>query len=128
MANIFDIYPDVPEETTTPVNGPISKAERQRVLKKKELKVLKKLAKALRKQNRLMKQEAEKRKAGEEAAKADTTEKANKDKINNGVRGFLGKLADAVCKAVPKLLTTVATVALGFFFKTRFAGKAQQAA
>lgn len=130
MANIFDKYTDVPGEAATPINEPISKAERQRGLKKKDLKVLKKLAKALRKQNRLMKQEAEKRKADEEAANAKTatTEKANKDKSNNGVRGFLGKLGDAICKAMPKVLTTLATLAFGYFVNTRFARKAPQVA
>lgn len=128
MANMFDTYPDVPEETTTPINGPISKAERQRVLKKKDLKVLKKLAKALRKQNKLMQEKAEKQKAEEEAAKKAADKETNRHKDDSGAKGFFNKLGDAICKAIPKVLTTIATVALGFFFKTRFAGKAQQAA
>lgn len=128
MANMLDKYVETVDEAAIPASKPINKAKRQLVLKKKELRVLKKLAKALRKQNRLMEQEAEKQKSEEEAAKATTTEKANKNKSNNGVRGFLGKLGDAVCKAIPKVLTTFATLAFGFFFKTKFAGKAQQTA
>lgn len=128
MANMLDKYTENVDEAAVPTSEPISKFERQRVLKEKELRALRKLAKAFRKYNKRLKQDEEKRRTEEEAAKKAAAEKANKSRNNSGVRGFLNKLGDAICKAVPKLLTTIATVALGFFFKTRFAGKAQQAA
>ena len=127
MADMLDKY-DVEDETTVPTGEPVCKSERQRVLKKKDLKALKKLVKALRKQNKLRKQEAARRKAEEEAAEEAAAAKVSKDKSNNGVRSFLVKLGDAICKAIPKVLTTLATLAFGFFFKAKFAGKAPQAA
>lgn len=123
MADIFDKYGDATDEIAVPVSESAGKAERQPMLRKKERKIFKALAKALRKQNKLLEQEAERRKAEEEA-----TEKANRRKDDSSTRGFFNKLGDAICKAIPKVLTAIATVALGFFFNRKPSRRALRAA
>lgn len=123
MATILDKYENNTNEIAVPVGESAGKAEQRYALSRKERKIFKALAKALRKHNKLLKQEAERRRAEEEAV--ETTARSKHD---NGVRGFLVKFGDAVCKAVPKVLTTLVTLALGYFFKTKFAGKAPQVA
>lgn len=122
MANLLDKYGDTTDEVAVPVSESAGKAERQPALSKKERKIFKALTKALRKHNKLLKEESERRRAEEEAVETPA-----RSKHDNGVRGFLVKLGDAICKAVPKLLTTLAPLAFGYFFKAKFAGKAPQA-
>lgn len=126
MADIFDKYRDATDEIAVPVSESAGKAERQPMLRKKERKIFKALAKTLRKQNKLMKQEAERLQAKEETIVETATKDTDKSKRDNGARGFLSKLGDAICKAVPKLLTTLATLAFGYLVNTRFTRKAPQ--
>lgn len=123
MANLLDKYENTTGEMVVPAGESAGKAEQQPVLSKKERKIFKALAKALRKHNKLMKQEAERRRAEEEA-----TEKANRRKDDSSTRGFFNKLGDAICKAIPKVLTAIATVALGFFFNRKPSRRALRAA
>lgn len=126
MANLLDKYGNIADEVTVPVSESAGKAERHPTLSKKERKIFKALAKALRKHSKLMQQEAARREAEEESVEM-TAKVPAKAKPDHGVKGFLEKLGDAICKAIPKLLTTLAPLAFGFFFKTKFAGKALQA-
>lgn len=123
MATLLDKYENTTGEITVPAGEFAGTAEQQPVLTKKERRIFKNLAKAFRKYNRLMKQEAERRKAEEEA-----TEKANRRKDDSSTRGFFNKLGDAICKAIPKVLTAIATVALGFFFNRKPSRRALRAA
>lgn len=123
MANLLDKYGNTTDEIAVPAGEFAGTAEQQPVLTKKERRIFKNLAKAFRKYNRLMKQEAERRRAEEEA-----TEKANRRKDDSSTRGFFNKLGDAICKAIPKVLTAIATVALGFFFNRKPSRRALRAA
>lgn len=123
MATILDKYENNTNEIAVPVGESAGKAEQRCALSRKERKIFKVLAKALRKHNKLMKQEAERRRAEEEA-----TEKANRRKDDSSTRGFFNKLGDAICKAIPKVLTAIATVALGFFFNRKPSRRALRAA
>ena len=123
MATILDKYENNTNEIAVPVGESAGKAEQRCALSRKERKIFKALAKALRKHNKLMKQEAERRRAEEEA-----TEKANRRKDDSSTRGFFNKLGDAICKAIPKILTAIATVALGFFFNRKPSRRALRAA
>lgn len=127
MANLLDKYGNIADEVAVPVSESAGKAGQQLALSKKERKIFKALAKALRKHNKLMKQEAARRETEEEATKTAAKD-TDKRKRDNGTRGFLDKLGDAICKAIPKLLTTLATLAFGYFVNKRFAGKALQVA
>lgn len=128
MASMLEKYRDVADELPAPIDDnetvemSSSKAKRLDYYKKRELWVLKRLTKALRKQNKLLKMEAERRKAEEEAAVT-----AEKDKCDTRKKGFLKNLGDAICKAIPKVLTTLVTLAFGYFFKEKFPRKALQA-
>jgi len=124
VETMFDKY-NTPETAPVSAGEPVgkAKAKRQRILKKKEIRVLKNLAKAVRKHDKLMKQEAARRKAEEEAA-AQTAKRKNGD---DG-KGFLNSFAKAICKALPQIVTAVVTGVLGFFFKRKSSGKALQAA
>ena len=123
MANLLDKYGNTTDEIAVPAGEFAGTAEQQPVLTKKERRIFKNLAKAFRKYNKLMKQEAERRRAEEEA-----TEKANRRKDDSSTRGFFNKLGDAICKAIPKVLTAIATVALGFFFHRKPSKRALRAA
>jgi len=120
LADLFEGYTD---EASEPVVEPDSETKKRIGLSKKERKIFKALAKALKRRNKLLKQEMKQRKA-EEAAVATV----DKRKHDRGVKGFLKNLGDAICKAIPKVLTTLTTLAFGYFFKAKFAGKALQAA
>ena len=130
MANMLDKYVDAVDEVAAPATESISKtkakAKRQRFLKKKEIRALKALAKAFRKHNELMEQEAARRKAEEDAAEKAVAKQASKNESDNGMRGFLHKLGNAICKAVPGILTTLTTLIFGHFVKMRSTGKALQ--
>lgn len=125
MSNLLEKYVDADDTLTEPARKPYSETELALKRQKKLLKLHKSLKKALRKQNRLMKQEAERRKAEEAAAEAarlkaeEEAKEANKRKSASGVRGFLTKLGDAICKAIPKILTTLATLAFSWFVKNK---------
>ena len=114
MANLLDKYENTTDEMVVPASESAGKAKQQPALSRKERKIFKALAKALRKHNKLMKQEA--------------TEKANRRKDDSSTRGFFNKLGDAICKAIPKVLTAIATVALGFFFNRKPSRRALRAA
>lgn len=64
MANLLDKYENTTGEMVVPASESAGKAEQQPALSRKEQKIFKALAKALRKHNRLLKQEAERRRAG----------------------------------------------------------------
>ncbi len=119
MANMFEGYEN---EASEPAVEPDSETKERIGLSKKDRKIFKALAKALKRQNKLLKREVTQRKA-EEAAVATV----DKRKHDRGVKGFLKNLGDAICKAIPKVLTTLTTLAFGYFFKAKFAGKALQA-
>ena len=114
MATLLDKYENTTGEITVPAGESAGKAEQQPVLTKKERKIFKALAKALRKHNKLLKQEAERRKAEEEAAAKAAAEKAAKRK--NGAWGFLGGFTKVICKVLPQIVTAAVTAVLGFFF------------
>ena len=80
---------DTTDEMVVPASESAGKAKQQPALSRKERKIFKALAKALRKHNKLMKQEAERRRAEEEA-----TEKANRRKDDSSTRGFFNKLGE----------------------------------
>lgn len=131
MANMLEKYTDTSsEEFVKSASEPAEslKAKRQRFFKKKELRVLKALEKAVRKHNKLMKQEAARRQAEEEAAEKAAAEKAAKRKNDNDEKGFLSNFAKAICKALPQIVTAVVTGVLGFLLKRKPSGKALQAA
>ena len=67
MANLLDKYENTTDEMVVPASESAGKAKQQPALSRKERKIFKALAKALRKHNKLMKQEAERRRAEEEA-------------------------------------------------------------
>jgi len=117
MANMLDKYRDAVDGMAVPSAESTGKSKKQRVLKKKELRAIKSLAKALRKMNKL---DAERRKLEEDAAERAAVMRADTRKDSNEKKNFLSKLGDAVCKAVPKILTTLATLAtlaLGLFLQ-----------
>ena len=126
MANLLDQYGNIADEVTVPVSESVGKAERQPTLSKKERKIFKALAKALRKHNKLMKQEAERRRAEEEAAAKAAAEKAAKRK--NGAGGFLGGFTKVICKVLPQIVTATVTAVLGFFFHRKPSKRALRAA
>jgi len=80
-----------------------TKKDRKRL--KKNHKSFKKIKKLLKKQNKLL--EENQRREAEETTKSKR------------VRGFLSKVGDAFCKALPKILTISASAALGYFFNTK---------
>ena len=124
MANLLDKYGNIADEVAVPASESVGKAKQRAWLKKKELRAIKALTKALRQRNKLMKQEAERRKAGEEAA----AEKAAKRKSGDDSRGFLGGFAKAICKVLPQIVTAAVTAVLGFFFHRKPSRRALQAA
>ena len=125
MANLLDKYGNTTDEIAVPAGEFAGTAEQQPVLTKKERRIFKNLAKAFRKYNRLMKQEAERRKAEEEAAAKAAAEKAAKRK-NGG--GFLGGFTKVICKVLPQIVTAAVTAVLGFFFHRKPSKRALRAA
>lgn len=126
MANLLDKYGNIADEVTVPASESAGKAEQQPALSRKEQKIFKALAKALRKHNRLLKQEAERRRAEEEAAAKAAAEKAAKRK--NGAGGFLGGFTKVICKVLPQIVTAAVTAVLGFFFHRKPSRRALRAA
>lgn len=113
MANMLDKYADTIDEISVPADEFDGKAVKRQDISRDELEnIIKRLRKKLRKQK-------ERRKAAEKAA----AERSEKQENSSRVMGFLSKLGDAICKAVPKVLTTLVTLAFGCFFKAKFAGK-----
>lgn len=126
MATILDKYENNTNEIAVPVGESAGKAEQRCALSRKERKIFKVLAKALRKHNKLMKQEAERRRAEEEAAAKAAAEKAAKRK--NGAGGFLGGFTKVICKVLPQIVTATVTAVLGFFFHRKPSKRALRAA
>ncbi len=132
MASILDNYSDDVDETSATATKQFCNISEECTTKKKYAKKIKALTKAIRKQNELLEQEAERRKAEEaaaaEAARLRAEKAANKRNRSNGARGFLTKLEDAICKSIPKVLTTLATLAFSWFVKTKLDRRSPQAA
>lgn len=126
MSNLLDKYENTTGEMVVPASEFAGKAEQQPALSRKERKIFKALAKALRKHNKLMKQEAERRRAEEEAAAKAAAEKAAKRK--NGAGGFLGGVTKVICKVLPQIVTATVTAVLGFFFHRKPSRRALRAA
>lgn len=135
MADFLEKYSDTENAVNSPAKKTPCDYKLESRLKKKDLKNLKRLTKAIRQHNKLLAQEAERRKAEEavaaEAARLKAEEEAkeaDKRKSGRGVRGFLTKLGDAICRAVPKVLTTLATLAFSWFVKNKLDRRVPQAA
>ena len=126
MTNLLDKYENTTGEMVVPASESAGKAKQQPALSRKERKIFKALAKALRKHNKLMKQEAERRRAEEEAAAKAAAEKAAKRK--NGAWGFLGGFTKVICKVLPQIVTAAVTAVLGFFFHRKPSKRALRAA
>lgn len=76
-------------------------------LTRKQWKIIKKVRKLLKKQNKMLKQEI----------KRQDTEKENEKKGDSRRdMGFLREFGKAICKAVPAVLTTLATMAFNSIF------------
>lgn len=128
MANLLDKYENTTGEMVVPAGESAGKAEQQPVLSKKERRIFKSLAKALRKHNKLLKQEAERRKAEEEATARTAAEKAAKRKSGDDGKGFLGGFTKVICKVLPQIVTAAVTAVLGFFFHRKPSRRALRAA
>lgn len=111
MTNGFGDYPEITDADSPCVDATSQPKQKKRRGKHKALKAL---TKALKKHNKLLKKEQQQR---------DTEQQQQEDGIkkNNcrNVKGFLVKLGDAICKAVPAILTAFATAAIGCLFNRR---------
>ena len=118
MADMFGNYPNAEEESVTPTPRSTRRDKWKRKQKEKELKILKALAKAMKKRNKLMEQGLEQRRIEREAAvdKA-AAEMVASNKKEQGNKGFLYDLGKGFAKAIPVMLTTLATAVIGFFFR-----------
>ena len=106
MANMFDTYPDVVDETTISAGESVHEAEWEHSRKKKK-KSLKAQIKAMKKQ---AKKQAKLTKKLMKEWKAAAKQKCSK------VKRFFNGLGKAVCKTVPVIVTALATAVIGHFF------------
>lgn len=127
MENIMEKYAQ--GDASIPTDEPIRKGESRYIcfMKKRERRALKRLAKMLAKHNKLMEQEAARRRAEEDAVAKAAAEKAAKHKNNCDEKGFLVSFGKAICKVLPQIVTAVVTGVLGFFFKRKSSRKILQA-
>lgn len=120
MANILDKYSDTLNETMASPANPVvnAKAQRQHILRKRDIRAIKALTKALREHNKLVKEEVARRKAAD-AAEHEAATKQQTAESGRGQNGkdFLNKLGDAICKAVPRVLTALASSFFGWLIK-----------
>ena len=126
MANLLDNYNEnLPGEEV--VSGNKNAAADKR-FREKEQKVLNAIRKMVKRQNKLLKEELNRKKAEREAAEAERV--AAKQTADSGqrqnVRGFFNKLGDAICKAIPRVLTTLVPLFFGWLIKVRPAGRVPQ--
>lgn len=82
---------------------------------KKQNKLLREQNELLRGQNEILREQNECLKKNEEhqQREAEETTKSKRE------IGFLSKVGDAFCKALPGILSTIATAAIGYFFNTK---------
>lgn len=132
MANMLEKYRDTTDEVATPVCESTGKAQQRTWFKKKELRAIKALAKALRQRNQLLKQELELKKIETATVEANADEgkksKKRKDSEDSKEKGFLASLGKEIGKALPKIIAAVATGVLGLIAKLVSSRKAPQAA
>ena len=110
MANILENYNEnLPAEEVTPGNENSSAAEWFR-------------------KNKLLKEEFEQKKAEREAAEAEraVAKQAADSGRGQDVKGFFNKLGDAICKAIPRVLTTLVPLLFGWLIKARPTGRVPQ--
>lgn len=128
MANILEKYSEnLPGEEVIPDNENSGAAK---WFYKRERKVLKKIKKIVKRQNKLLKMELEQKRAEREAAEAEKATAAKQAaEANQGqdMKGFFNKLGDAICKAIPRVLTALVPAFFGWFIK-KSARKAPQPA
>ncbi len=126
MANILENYNEnLPAEEVTPGNENSSAAE---WFRKRERKLLKAIRKMIKRQNKLLKEEFEQKKAEREAAEAERAVAKQAADSGRGqvVKGFFNKLGDAICKAIPRVLTTLVPLLFGWLIKARPTGRVPQ--
>lgn len=119
MANILENYNEnLPAEEVTPGNKNPSAAE---WFRKRERKLLKAIRKMVKRQNKLLKEELNRKKAEREAAEAEraVAKQAADSGQGQDMRGFFNKLGDAICKAIPRVLTTLVPLLFGWLIKAR---------
>lgn len=119
MTNILENYNEnLPAEEVTPGNKNPSAAE---WFRKRERKLLKAIRKMVKRQNKLLKEELERKKAEREAAEAEraVAKQAADSGQGQDMRGFFNKLGDAICKAIPRVLTTLVPLLFGWLIKAR---------
>lgn len=126
MSNFMEKYSDTPVEVAEPTSESPAKSTQRAWFKKKELRAIKALTRALRKRNKLLEQELELRKSKAETVEANADDgKRNKD---GNEKGFFANLGKEIGKNLPKVIVGAVTGILGFIAKLVFARKAPQAA
>ncbi len=110
MTNGFGDYPEIAEAASPRID-----ADSQPKPKKcrGKHKALKSLTKALKKHNKLLQKEQQRRDASQQ--QEDSIKKNN----YRNTKSFLAKLGDAICKAVPAILTAFATAAISCLFNRK---------
>lgn len=104
MAGLFKSCPD---EVDGRLSEEVTEEERCFTFSRKQEKILNKVCKLLKKQNKMLRQEK----------KRQCVEKENEQKNDSRKgTGFLREFGRAICKAVPAVLTTLATLAFNFIF------------
>lgn len=128
MANIMEKYVSDTAEVAAPDSESAITLKRRRWFEERELRAIRRLAKAVRKRNRLLKQDIELRKAEIEARQRKAEEDTEKRKKAEDKKGFFGTLGKEIGRVLPKIVTAVVAGVLGFFFKHRMPRSALQAA
>lgn len=115
MSTVFDVYPTesstlgasaVPTEETT------AEDKRQSVFSRRQEKILIKICKLLKKQNKLLIREMK-----SQTIEINDTKKCRTEKEGDKeAKGFFRDLGKAICKAVPTILTTLTSMAFNFIF------------
>lgn len=126
MANLLDNYNEnLPCEEAVSSNENVNATK---WFRKRERKVLKAIRKMVKRQNKLLKEELNRKKAEREAAEAERTVAKQDADSGQGqdMRGFFNKLGDAICKAIPRVLTTLVPLFFGWLIKARPAGIVSQ--
>lgn len=108
MADIFGEFSNVSDKDAVPVSKAVCSIQPKRTRKKKDAKIHKIVKKEVKKQIKRLKA-AEEKEAAEKAA-------AEKAAIKKDVKQFFFNIGKAVCKALPGILTLLATTVIGRFF------------
>lgn len=103
MADIFGEFSNVSDKDAVPVSKAVCSIQPKRTRKKKDAKIHKIVKKEVKKQIKRLKA-AEEKEAAEKAA------------IKKDVKQFFFNIGKAVCKALPGILTLLATTVIGRFF------------